>query len=704
MEILSPAGNLQHIELAIAKKVDAVYGGVKNWNARNKAVNFSIDEYYDVVKKVHDNGIKFYLTLNTLVFDEEINDIINFLKAKDTILPDAFIVADVGLILKLKKAFPKIPLHFSTQFGTHNISDCELAKILGAERVILSRELTMNEIKNIKSKTTLEIEVFVWGSQCISFSGMCFFGSLINCGNGNRGKCIITCRDFYQALNQKGHFLYVPDLNCTGMINELNRNNINCIKLEGRRRNTQELSEIIDDIKCGKVDNSCQNGYIYGETLKENKLSERISSRVRPIFKANELNNISKYDVFIKYKEDVPQEIIFGDCVNFKDKNDYYVFSEFKQQFEYEKKNIMLELSIDGEIIKKVLYVNSNGEGKTIEETSQNDYYTFNLEKLVKDISDIASSINLYKVKYVRNKINKYKISRKLYLNILNIIENDRANEKNALPVNNKKFKIKNLFVETDRIDYASILKENSSIKVIYNISSTNNLKNIDTIKAQLGRNVIYKLPLFNFKSDNLYEYYEKLSNMPIMFTRPSQIYETKDIKFAKKYTDYTVYIWNSETLNFYKRYGINEFTASPELSYEKNTNIFENEKRQFIIAGKLPLVYTRQCFSNLFFCKKCNENMNNIKEIINIDKNISFDIVCKEDYRMIISKEPILNNFQFLSDFTEVSFRYVTTGQKLEEIISSIKELSEENYYGRMKETQIWNKSYEGNILESRC
>lgn len=188
-------------------------------------------EGYDVVKKVHDNGIKFYLTLNTLVFDEEINDIINFLKAKDTILPDAFIVADVGLILKLKKAFPKIPLHFSTQFGTHNISDCDLAKILGAERVILSRELTMNEIKNIKSNTTLETEVFVWGSQCISFSGMCFFGSLINCGNGNRGKCIITCRDFYQALNQKGHFLYVPDLNCTGRINELNRNNINCIKL-----------------------------------------------------------------------------------------------------------------------------------------------------------------------------------------------------------------------------------------------------------------------------------------------------------------------------------------------------------------------------------------------------------------------------------------------------------------------------------------
>ena len=128
MEILSPAGNLQHIELAIAKKVDAVYGGVKNWNARNKAVNFSIDEYYDVVKKVHDNGIKFYLTLNTLVFDEEINDIINFLKAKDTILPDAFIVADVGLILKLKKAFPNlITIHVNRPHFESGLAKEELA-------------------------------------------------------------------------------------------------------------------------------------------------------------------------------------------------------------------------------------------------------------------------------------------------------------------------------------------------------------------------------------------------------------------------------------------------------------------------------------------------------------------------------------------------------------------------------------------------
>ncbi|MCF0125574.1 MAG: U32 family peptidase, partial [Clostridia bacterium] len=219
MELLSPAGNLKHVDLAINKKVDAVYGGLKEWNARNKAMNFSIEEYNRVVKQLHKNGIKFYLTLNTLVFDEEIEDIINFLERKDTILPDSFIIADIGLIRKINNKFPNVPLHFSTQFGIHNITDCNFAENLGAERAILARELTFDEIKNINENTRLEIENFVWGSQCISFSGLCFFGSLINCGNGNRGKCVITCRDIYQVENNEGHFLYVPDLDCTAMIN-----------------------------------------------------------------------------------------------------------------------------------------------------------------------------------------------------------------------------------------------------------------------------------------------------------------------------------------------------------------------------------------------------------------------------------------------------------------------------------------------------
>lgn len=703
MELLSPAGNLNHIDLAITKKVDAVYGGLKEWNARNKAMNFSIAEYNKVVKQLHDNGIKFYLTLNTLVFDEEIEDILNFLEKKDTILPDSFIIADIGLIRKINNKFPNIPLHFSTQFGIHNITDCNFAENLGAERAILARELTFDEIKKIKENTKLEIENFVWGSQCISFSGLCFFGSLINCGNGNRGKCIITCRDIYKVENNEGHFLYVPDLDCTAMLNKLDDIGIDCIKLEGRRRHTKELSNIVDDIRSSNYKKE-QNGYIYGEKIKDNKLYEKINTRIKPICNIKELTNITSYDVFIKYENEIPQELLNKNFENIDNENIYYVFSEYKKNFKFDRKNISIDLTISGDIIESALYVNSKGEGKTINDIKENDYITFEIEKFIDDINKLGEDINLYKLKYIRNKKNTYKISKRLYNEILKYISNDNKNKVINKTIMNKDFKIKNLLVETDNIDYAIRLKEISSIKIIYNIATIENLKKIKEIVNVLGDNVIYKLPLFNFKSIDLNEYYKILENKSVMFTRPSQLYETKNITFDKKYIDYTIYVWNTETIKFLKEYKIDEITASPELCYEKNREILREQNIQYIIAGKLPLVYTRQCFSHLFGCNDCEKNRAKVKEIVNLDKNIKFKIICKQDYRMIIADSPMLNNFQYFENCDNINFRYVTTDQSLNEIIDTINILKERNYFNILRKTDTWKNSYEGNILESRC
>lgn len=703
MELLSPAGNLNHIDLAITKKVDAVYGGLKEWNARNKAMNFSIAEYNKVVKQLHDNGIKFYLTLNTLVFDEEIEDILNFLEKKDTILPDSFIIADIGLIRKINNKFPNIPLHFSTQFGIHNITDCNFAENLGAKRAILARELTFDEIKKIKENTKLEIENFVWGSQCISFSGLCFFGSLINCGNGNRGKCIITCRDIYKVENNEGHFLYVPDLDCTAMLNKLDDIGIDCIKLEGRRRHTKELSNIVDDIRSSNYKKE-QNGYIYGEKIKDNKLYEKINTRIKPICNIKELTNITSYDVFIKYENEIPQELLNKNFENIDNENIYYVFSEYKKDFKFDRKNISIDLTISGDIIESALYVNSKGEGKTINDIKENDYITFEIEKFIDDINKLGEDINLYKLKYIRNKKNTYKISKRLYNEILKYISNDNKNKIINKTIMNKDFKIKNLLVETDNIDYAIRLKEISSIKIIYNIATIENLKKIKEIVNVLGDNVIYKLPLFNFKSIDLNEYYKILENKSVMFTRPSQLYETKNITFDKKYIDYTIYVWNTETIKFLKEYKIDEITASPELCYEKNREILREQNIQYIIAGKLPLVYTRQCFSHLFGCNDCEKNRAKVKEIVNLDKNIKFKIICKQDYRMIIADSPMLNNFQYFENCDNINFRYVTTDQSLNEIINTINILEERNYFNILRKTDTWKNSYEGNILESRC
>lgn len=703
MELLSPAGNLKHIDLAINKKVDAVYGGLKEWNARNKAVNFSIEQYNEVVKRLHTHGIKFYMTLNTLVFDEEIEEILCFLEKDDTVLPDAFIIADLGLIQRIKESFPNVALHFSTQFGIHNISDVKFVESLSCERAILARELTANEINNIKNNTELEIENFVWGSQCISFSGMCFFGSLINCGNGNRGKCIITCRDIYQIGDEKGHFLYVPDLDCTAMLSVLEKMNIDCIKLEGRRRAVEELSNIIDNIQKQQY-NTEQNGYIYGEKVGKNKLYEKINRRIKPICNVRELKNISEYDVFIKYNEGTPEEFITENIESYNKEDIYYVFSEYKKDFKFDKKNISIDLKIEGDVVTSLLYVNSNGEGENFNDIQESGYVPFELKRFVKDINIINENINLYKVKYIRNQEDNYKISVNLYNKILEYIKNDNLMNKKKKQDINKKFRVEELYVETDRLDYALELKQISQVKIIYNIASIENLKIVKRLISELGNDVIYKLPLFNFKSVSLLEYYKELESYPVMFTRLSQIYETKDLKFSKKYIDYTIYAWNMDTIKFLKKYGIDEFTASPELSYAKNNKIFNGNTVQYIIAGKLPLVYTRQCFSHLYGCENCIKNKKTEKELINVDKNIKFKIICKDDYRMIIADTPMLNNFQYFNNCNSIKFRYVTTDQEIDEIIKTINTIKEENYYEKLKNMKLWKDSYEGNILESRC
>ena len=131
MEILSPASNMNHIKVAIDGKANAVYGGLKKWNARNKAINFTTEEYNNLIKELHKNNIKFFLTLNILMLDDEIKEVVDFLNHNT--LPDAFIVTDMGLIQELHKEFPYIPLHFSTQFGAHNIDDVNYIKFLRCE-------------------------------------------------------------------------------------------------------------------------------------------------------------------------------------------------------------------------------------------------------------------------------------------------------------------------------------------------------------------------------------------------------------------------------------------------------------------------------------------------------------------------------------------------------------------------------------------
>ena len=691
MEILSPASNLEHIKVAIDHKANAVYGGLKNWNARNKAINFTTDEYNYLIDELHKYNIKFFLTLNILMLDDEIEEVISFLKNNK--LPDAFIVADLGLIIRLHSEFPSVPLHISTQFGCHNIDDVNYIKRLGGKRAILARELTLDEITKIKSNTDVEIECFIWGSQCLSFSGLCFFGTLINGGGGNRGKCIITCRDLYSVNGDLGHYLYVPDMNCINLKSKLD--NIDCLKIEGRRRSPDEISDILDEIN-NNVISKRNAGYLYGLTNNKNNLFEKINSRIKPVMPAFELNNISSNDICVEYANDIPIKF----STEYNNPNVKYIYTELKKDYMINKKNIMIDFVVNDNIIKEVLLVNHKGNGHTFYGNS-NNLVELDIDKFINEIENKNSSINIYKIKYKRGKDNKLLINSNLIYEIENYILNDCIDIKvNRL---NNNLKINKLLLETSEISIIDEFINNKNVKIIYDIATIKNLKNIKVIVDKYSNKIIYKLPLFNWKSEELSKYYNMLENMEVMFTRFTQIDFTKNIAFKKRYVDYTVYIWNKETLKYLKKNNIDEFTASPELSFFTNNNIFKNEKMQVIIGGKIPMVYTRNCFKNIYKCKNCIENRKNIKSIQNEDKNLEFEILCNEDYRYILNKTPILNNYTTLPINNNISYRYCTLGHSIDEIKNVVDSIEKKNYYDYLKKFDTWKNSYECNLIEGK-
>ena len=187
------------------------------------------------------------------------------------------------------------------------------------------------------------------------------------------------------------------------------------------------------------------------------------------------------------------------------------------------------------------------------------------------------------------------------------------------------------------------------------------------------------------------------------MFTRLSQLYVTKNIRFKRKYADYTIYTWNRVAINYLKEFGIDEFTASPELSYPQNKTIFSKDKFQVILGGKLALVYTRGCFGHILGCNSCVSHRSKSKIIKNEDKNLNFDIRCEDDYRMLFYQYPILNDYSKIDVCPNTLYRYVTSDETPEEIDRTLTILKGEQYYKNLKKEKYWVNSYECNLIEGR-
>lgn len=248
IELLAPAGSPAAYRAAAAAGADAVYLGAKGFNARQQADNFNGAELESVIEDAHARGIKVYFVLNTLIKNTEMEEACNLASFVYKKGIDAVIIQDLGLAAILRKCAPDLPLHASTQMTIHNTDGVKAAMELGMERIILSRENSINEIKTIVSETDAEIEVFVHGALCISRSGQCLLSSFIGGRSGNRGRCAQPCRLPWStgAKNVSGGFLLSPrDLMTLEILPELIDTGISALKIEGRMKSPEYVAAVV---------------------------------------------------------------------------------------------------------------------------------------------------------------------------------------------------------------------------------------------------------------------------------------------------------------------------------------------------------------------------------------------------------------------------------------------------------------------------
>lgn len=251
-ELLAPAGGMEALIAAVENGADAVYLGARAFSARGYASNFSEKELEEVIDYAHIRGVKVYVTVNTLLKEGEVENALTLLSCLREMGADAVIVQDLGLISLAGKYLPDLPLHASTQMTLHNSKGVEFVKKLGIERVVLSRESSLEEIKQIKEKTGTEIEVFIHGALCISYSGQCLLSSLIGGRSGNRGYCAQPCRKKYRLycegkqIKTSGDYLLSPkDLNTTSGIGALIEAGIESFKIEGRMKRPEYVAGVV---------------------------------------------------------------------------------------------------------------------------------------------------------------------------------------------------------------------------------------------------------------------------------------------------------------------------------------------------------------------------------------------------------------------------------------------------------------------------
>ncbi len=244
-ELLAPCGSLEAFFAAMESGADAVYAGLREFSARARAKNVTLGQLERMLAYAHQRDRRIYITLNTLVKERELPQLVEILAELARLRVDGVIVQDMAVARLVRRYFPAVPLHASTQMTIHNLAGVQLLEELGFERVVLARELQLADIAAIAGQCRAELEVFVHGALCFCVSGQCHFSSWLGGHSGNRGRCAQPCRRLYSHRSKEGYYFSPNDLSAIELVPELAAAGVRSLKIEGRMKSADYVAKVV---------------------------------------------------------------------------------------------------------------------------------------------------------------------------------------------------------------------------------------------------------------------------------------------------------------------------------------------------------------------------------------------------------------------------------------------------------------------------
>ena len=527
-EILAPAGDINCLKAAVLAGADAVYLGGQMFGARAFSNNFSQEQILEALQYAHSYGVKIYVTVNTIIYENEVNRFMNYIDFLYKSGVDAIIIQDIGMMDLVRQTYPDLEMHASTQMHIHNLDGVKLVENLGLKRVVLARELSLEEVSYIKNNTNIEIELFVHGALCISYSGQCLMSSLNGNRSGNRGTCVGSCRQNYNVLDENKNKVNIENYNLSTKelmtINDITKLvdlGIDSIKIEGRMKSAEYVYLVVSAYKKA-IDNYLNKNSSSLELEKEN-ISKTFNRKFTKGFLFNEDN-----DNFTNPFRPNHQGTILGKVI---DKTNTSIVIKLDDDLVINDGIRIIGKEDTGFIVTSMFL-----EGSRVVEAKKNSVVYVQSDHNVEINSTVVKTTDYKLIKEIENKLKQEK--RKVLINGEVKIE---KNKKIILTVTDNKYTVTKESIEI--VEEASNVPT-SKERIIEQITKTGStIFEFDNLKTNIEENLFVPIKVINELRREALEMLEQQRNVK----RNAYKKETynKDLPDFEKQYSKSIYVQN---------------------------------------------------------------------------------------------------------------------------------------------------------------